>query len=544
MEKPTLIWGQYDGREEWINSNLLYHTALFNELTDANGDFTYPNYPMVLVDNPADYLPADFTGVTLCFDPQYENWATSIEITMHIKESGVSTYHAYTFTGTGPYVWCPITPTWDTANDTIVDFYVIIYSAHRPNSRLRFTSMRFGHSYEIPNDFLRSLDVSQSCDLSGISAPFSKMTAVIDAAGLDAILGYRQKIELKTNIRFVGEYWVDSIAKAGKKTYTIIALDALGCLAAQKFPGANYSGTDVSTVIDDIIGDEYVTWFWGDVFSGTVTGLIPECDRRTALNNLSISYGGAVISKFYHLGLDELAVFSPMTNPYGGVFPISPEKTYINPALVYEDQVTSYTITSHSFAQNTNGDVAIGNTRYRDTRTENTYTRSVPIGNETKKTVSQATLITSGTPLTRAKNLLAGRYDRQMVWKGSFIWDESSGDHSGRLGAWVSIQDGEGNEIRGAIQRADLVFSGASIKVNAEILSFQLLTTPVLSYDEMDGYFTASYPQGDELQLYKNGEYVTAFQDEYYTSDPGNYYVVAIGDNNAYSYHSNTITIE
>lgn len=541
MEKPTLIWGQYEGREEWINTNLLYHTALFNELTDANGDFTYPNYPMVLVDNPADHLPADFTGVTLCFDPQYENWATSIEITMHIKESGVSTYHVYTFTGTGPYVWCPITPTWDTANDTIVDFYVIIYSAHRPNSRLRFTSMRFGHSYEIPNDFLRSLDVSQSCDLSGISAPFSKMTAVIDAAGLDAILGYRQKIELKTNIRFVGEYWVDSIAKAGKKTYTIIALDALGCLASQKFPGANYSGVAVSTVIDDIVDNEY---YFYNSFSGTVTGLIPECDRRTALNNIAISYGAAVLSKFYYLGFDGMAAYSPMTNPYGVYSQISPEKTYINPALVYEDQVTSYTITSHSFAQNTNGDVAIGNTRYRDTRTENTYTRSVPIGNETKKTVSQATLITSGTPLTRAQGLLAGRYDRQMVWKGSFIWDESSGDHSGRLGAWVRIYDGEGHEIRGAIQKADLVFSGASIKVNAEILSFQLLQTPVLSYDDMEGCFTASYPDGEECEIYKDGEFVATFEDEYYTNDPGEYYVVSVNSSNGYSYHSNTITIE
>ena len=541
MEKPTLIWGQYDGREEWINTNLLYHTALFNELTDANGDFTYPNYPMVLVDNPADYLPADFTGVTLCFDPQYLNWATSIEITMHIKESGVSTYHAYTFTGTGPYVWCPITPTWDTANDTIVDFYVIIYSAHRPNSRLRFTSMRFGHSYEIPNDFLRSLDVSQSCDFSGISAPFGKMTAVIDAAGLDAILGYRQKIELVTNIRHVGDYWVDSIAKAGTKTYTIIALDALGCLASQKFPGANYSGTAVSTVLDDIIGNEYICE--ADAMTGTVTGLIPECDRRTALNNLSISYGGAVLSKFYYLGLDTIGVFKPSVNPYGGVFPISPEKTYINPALVYEDQVTSYTITSHSFAQNTNGDVAIGNTRYRDTRTENTYTRSVPIGNETKKTVSQATLITSGTPLTRAQALLAGRYNRQMIWKGSFIWAENASDHSGRLGAWVRIYDSEGHEIRGAVQKADLVFSGASIKVNAEILSFQILATPTLYYDEMEEAFNVTAPEGNEVELYKDGEFLATFEDEYYTSDPGEYYVVAVNSSNGYSYHSNTITI-
>ena len=402
--------------------------------------------------------------------------------------------------------------------------------------------MRFGHSYEIPNDFLRSLDVAQSCDLSGISAPFSKMTAVIDAAGLDAILGYRQKIELKTNIRHVGDYWVDSIAKAGKKTYTIVALDALGCLASQKFPGANYSGTAVSTVIDDIVGNEYICE--ADAMSGTVTGLIPECDRRTALNNLAISYGGAVLSKFYYLGLDTIGVFKPDVNPYGGVFPISPEKTYINPALVFEDQVTSYTITSHSFAQNTNGEVAIGNTRYRDTRTENTYTRTVAVGNETKKTVSQATLITSGSPLTRAHNLLADRYNRTMIWKGSFIWAESASDHSGRLGAWVRIQDGEGHEIRGAIQKADLVFSGASIKVNAEILSFQLLQTPTLYYDEMEECFNVTAPEGDEVELYKDGEYVTTFQDEYYTSDPGEYYVVAVNSDHGYSYQSNTITIE
>ena len=92
MEKPTLIWGQYEGREEWINANVSYHTALFNQMTDANGDFTYPDYPMVLLDVPdPNYILADFSGITLCFDPQYENWATSIEITMHIKESGVST---------------------------------------------------------------------------------------------------------------------------------------------------------------------------------------------------------------------------------------------------------------------------------------------------------------------------------------------------------------------------------------------------------------------------------------------------------------------
>ena len=85
MEKPTLIWGQYEGREEWLNANMSYHTANFNELTDENGEFTDPNYPLVLVDSPAAYLPADFTGVTLCFDPQYGNWGTLIEITMHIR---------------------------------------------------------------------------------------------------------------------------------------------------------------------------------------------------------------------------------------------------------------------------------------------------------------------------------------------------------------------------------------------------------------------------------------------------------------------------
>lgn len=60
----------------------------------------------------------------------------------------------------------------------------------------------------------------------------------------------------------------------------------------------------------------------------------------------------------------------------------------------------------------------------------------------------------------------------------------------------------------------------------------------------MEGAFTATYPDGDECELYKDGELVTTFQDEYYTNDPGEYYVVSVNSSNGYSYHSNTITIE
>ena len=546
-ESPSLLWGEQVGRESWIDENTSYHIVNANEVTDDNGEFTDPKYPIIVLDGlDPDYVLADFTGVTLCFDPQFDNWGTLIEITMHVKESGVSTYHNYLFTGEGPYVFCPITPTWDPENDTLVDFYVIIYAAHKANSRLHITSMRFGRAYEMPTDFIRALDITQSCDMTGMTAPFGKMTATISAAGLDVILGYRQQIKVTTKItgisepRVIGYYYVDSIKTSGEKTYEIIAIDSLGCLASQAYPGHVWNNAALSDVIGDIIGNEYICYTELST-TPTITGLIPECDRRTALLHVAIACGAVIISQYDYLGSFGIMMIQPSEMTYFGTVPKS--RTYLTPKVLHEDEVTDYTITTHSFAQNTNGEVAIGNTRYRDTRTENAYTRSVAVGYKTKKTLSQATLVTAGTVLNRVRSMMLARFNRTVLWQGSYVWGDS--EEEGRLGGIVYVYDGEGHQLMGTTQKADLHFSGATVKVDAEILSFQILDTPTLYFDEMDEYFYAG-GYADEYELYCNGELVATFTDEVYISDPGVYYCIAksTGDPFAYSFPSNTITIE
>lgn len=539
MEKPVVLWGEQDYYEDQLERNSTYHLVNFDKVSDASGNFTSPNYPTVVLDiDPETYL-ANFSGLTLLFDAQFSNWATSYDIILTCQDGGTTTTYTIPGDGDSPYVWKAITASWDPTSATLDGMSIVIYSARRGNSVLPFNGLRFGQAYEIPNKYIRALDVTQSCDFSGITAPYSKMTCVCDAEGLDVILGYRQKVKLSTNVRQVGEYYVDSITKTGDRTYQIIAIDSLGCLASEKFGGAVYNGESIYTILLDILGPYPYSFL--DFSVTTVTGLIPECDKRTALLHLAIYCGCVLVSQYRYNGLIGIAFLKNTTVQHTDVIPR--DMTYIGPKVAHEDEVTDYTITSHSFAANTNGDVVIGNTRYRDTRTENAYTRAVLVGNKTTKTLSQATLVSAGAVLGRAKDMLVARYDRTAVWQGSYVWAQDSGDLSGHLGSGVWIYDGERNQLRGAVQKADLHFSGATIKVDAEILSYQLFDTPVLYYDEVDGFFSASGP-GEEYELYRNGELVASFSDEYYISTPGEYYVISVSSNNGYSYHSNTITIE
>ncbi len=537
MEKPVVLWGEQDYYEDQLERNSTYHLVNFDKVSDASGNFASPNYPTVVLDiDPETYL-ASFSGLVLLFDAQFSNWATSYDIIATVQDGGVTTTYTIAGTGNGPYVWKPITPSWDPTQATLDGLSIVIYSAHRAKSVLPFNGLRFGQCYEIPNQYIRSLDVTQSCDFSGTTAPFSRMTCVCDAEGLDAILGYRQKVKLSTNVRDVGIYYVDSIVKTGDRTYEIVAIDSLGCLAAERFAGAVYNGESIYTILLGILGDYEYAYIGTSVT--TVTGLIPECDKRTALLHLAIYCGCVLVSQFNYGGLIGIALLDSNTLLHNDVIPR--DMTYIGPKVMHEDEVTDYTIISHSFAPNTNGDVVIGNTRYRDTRTENAYTRVVPLGTKTTRTLSQATLVTSQSR-GRAKEMLDSRFARTVIWRGSYVWAQNPGDLSGHLGSGVWIYDSEDNQIRGTVQKADLHFSGGTIKVDAEILSWpQLPGAPVLWYDDEEGCFRC----GDYCELYRDGEYVTTFIDEHYESTPGTYYGIETDEfgHHSYSKPSNIVVL-
>lgn len=537
-EYAFLTWGNPTGNERFLNSETTYTTVNFDKIPDASGNYAANDKPIISWRGEEGLYYADITGISVGFDAVSRNYATSVTITMQTNDGTETHYHEYNYVNDKVFAFFPINEIF-AEEETITSLYVIVNSAKRGGAKLKFDFMLFGHSYKIPHTLITRLSTSASADFSGCSAPFGTMSATINAAGLEEILGHRQLITLSTNRRYIGEYYVDSITRKGRKAYEVKAVDALGCLATEKYEGGVFTGSvGLYSAIVSALGNDY---FIGSDATYNPNGIIQEGDKRAALLQFATAGGCWLDGNYDNFGTHEIAL-RPVDYTSEAVL-IDGLNTYQNPAVIHEDITTNYSITSHSFSADANGNIVVGNAHYKDTRTENNYVLGTSTGKPSKKTLSGATLVTNAAALTNARRLMRERYSRRKIWRGSYLWQD--GDE-GRVGAVVQVRTADGAIIYGNVIKADLSFSAASIRVDADVLSFETLPAMEIWLGEEADVLTWSsdVPDASRFEIYRDGVLIGETDgNEWPAEAPGDYIVIARGDRGAYSEASNVVHI-
>ena len=489
-ERVRLIWkGQTtgDGIAETESEGQITFVRE-NSVTDAFGRFAAGQEPAISVAF-NDTLWDDLSGFSFFFDP-LGNYATELVIHVDFADSTVQEWTVYP---DGVYYFAAIPVSSAAGIDGIL---ITIKSAALAGSKLKVNGFFFGECYEILAKQMRSCHIAQECDLSGVTAPFSTLTCTADVEGLDAILGYRQKLICETDAKHIGTFYVDTIERTSDTTFTIRALSALGVLASEKYSGFEaLSSTAIVTIVEDIIGEEF-PYNLGTFATYYRTGLITECDKRTALAQVAFAVGAWVDDDLNFRSVDISTAPEELTEA----------QTYQTPSREDEALVTDGVLVTHSYAADANGNIVVNNNHYKDTQTKRTaYTKTVP-GYRTEKSVTNATLVAYGAAYWSARGLLWGRWERNKLWRGSYLWEGAN--DAGRPGTPVSVPLPDGTTVKGNLIKADLNFSAVSVRVDATVLAF--LPVPVIPILTLDSYASLLTwtDEGYHYHIYVNGSYV------------------------------------
>lgn len=290
--------------------------------------------------------------------------------------------------GGGPYTWNEITVTF--TKTAIPERYV------------KLSRFFLGRVELFEGADLVSCDITRECNMGGLELPAGVLSAVIanDAA---AKFKYRQLILAYWGDNYLGHFYVEGVKKQGAGIYAVNCTDAIGVLATTPFAGT-YMATDTDEydAAEAIIGTTYYDLYLEHLMIGSIRGAVLGTNKRDAL--LAFALGAAqYVSSRYERGVAPVYRFTaPIcldiinTDETSDVHAIPPERIYNDADTSEVVAVSQLEIISHALTASAYGSIIIGNNRYNDTETTNTYTVTTNVGLPNVKRIAEAFTIITG----------------------------------------------------------------------------------------------------------------------------------------------------
>ena len=114
-----------------------------------------------------------------------------------------------------------------------------------------------------------------------------------------------RKLSYGTKVHFIssgidaGEYFVKNVERIGRTQYRINSISAVGLMDRQIHKGAVYTGESFSSVVAEILGNQYSYTIDNDVAVQKVYGWLPYASKRRNLHQLCMAYGVQIIKQEY-----------------------------------------------------------------------------------------------------------------------------------------------------------------------------------------------------------------------------------------------------
>lgn len=379
-----ILDGEYDGGQ--------YFGFISTAASDPD-DGTFATDPTLTITiSPA----ASVRGVTIIFAND-EPCAVSVDF-----KYGGTTIGTVTMTPTSRVCWIPL-------NAIITGAVVTFTRTLVPGTYVKVARLFPGEIHEFDSTEITACDATKECNLGGLELPAGTLTATI-ASSTPAKFKYRELLLAFWGDRLIGHFYVDKVKKIGAELYSISAVDALGVLATTPFDGQYMaSDTDVQDEIEALATSSFSTAV-DHLHIYNVRGLVTATNRRDAL--LQVGIGGCLwgAARPPYNGLwppnygldapisfdDVLDVLDPANANYETV-DLDPDEIYDSVDFSEDVVVTSLEITSHAITTSATGNIQIGNARYNDTVTANTYTvSSAGAGLPNSKKIGDAPTIITG----------------------------------------------------------------------------------------------------------------------------------------------------
>ena len=260
-----------------------------------------------------------------------------------------------------------------------------------PNRRLRVREILMGVIRVFGEGEIMSAGCENEMDLISAELPTSSMSAVINSqSDIQYMFQQKQPIEVRDGATKYGVYYITRASRRSTTIWAIEAQDAIGALEEQMFDGGAYlSGISAKTLFTNIVNGAFPIVWDASVTDTTLRGLLVRQTKREAMQQVLFAWG--VCCRSDENG--QLVVFVPSSTPT----PVSESDTYIGVSVQTEPITTQVNVIAHTYATNTNGDILINGTRYRDTQTVYTVTNPDVTANDVAnvKEITEATLVST-----------------------------------------------------------------------------------------------------------------------------------------------------
>ena len=298
------------------------------EMSDGEGAFENP--PVLTFTFPTPY-PA--TGLTFTFWPSMNQWCNAVSVSWYNGNALLAQVKA-----------CPDSARW-TLKQAVEGFDSIrieLLSTNTPYSFAKVQQIQIGHVVWFGKDELTAVRLLNEADPTLCSLTVDTMTVELrDRSGRDLLPQKNQIMELYRDKSLVAVQYITESRREAQRSYVFSCQSAIGLLD-DDFLGGMYNAEPVENLLSDVL--EGLVYVLDPCFAGRViTGYLPVCTRREALQQIAFAIGALVTT----LGGDAICL-QPL--PEGISCTFDSGKIFTGAKIESTPRLAKVEVAAHSYA--------------------------------------------------------------------------------------------------------------------------------------------------------------------------------------------------
>lgn len=252
-----------------------------NTRSGEDGAFSEP--PIITIRFPQAYTT---TGITFLFWPSLDNWCSQIEVTWYNGEEVLD--HT---------LESPNAPEWILKHtvERFDNIEIKLLKTNLPEQFAKIQQIQIGQVIVFFQDELTRVSLLNEIDpsLCELSTDTMKIE-ILDKKDRELIPQKNQAMHLIRNgVQIAAQFITDS-SRENQRFYTFSCQSAVGRLE-DEFLGGVYNGHSLDLLLSQVLENFGADW---EAFKGqTVTGYLPVCTRREALQQIAFAIGAAVTTQ-------------------------------------------------------------------------------------------------------------------------------------------------------------------------------------------------------------------------------------------------------
>ena len=298
------------------------------EMSDSEGVFEDP--PVLTFSFPTPYTA---TGLTFTFWPSMNQWCNAVSVFWYNGNTLLAQVKAY-----------PDSAQW-TLKQAVEGFDSIrieLLSTSTPFSFAKVQQIQIGHVVWFGKDELTAVRLLNEADPTLCSLTVDTMTVELrDRSGRDLLPQENQIMELYRDKSLVAVQYITESRREAQHSYVFFCQSAIGLLE-DDFLGGMYNAEPVENLLSDVL--EGLVYVLDPCFVGRViTGYLPVCTRREALQQIAFAIGALVTT----LGGDAICL-KPLPEEISGTFDSG--KIFTGAKIESTPRLAKVEVAAHSYA--------------------------------------------------------------------------------------------------------------------------------------------------------------------------------------------------